>query len=377
MGTNLNFKWTITSLTPLHIGNGKVMRQGFDFVAYQNRLWIANQGAIFAAMLPRAGPDPIQAAKHLASITLEQMLANDWLQAEHFDLEKSFFYYALHGQTSTTNQQGLLHAFIKDVYHRPYLPGSSLKGAIRSALLKAHVDLDALDINFNNGRYAARNIENAIFVPNPKQRSGKAPNFSLWRAIKIMDGTPVPTQKLALANVITFPMPQKDSPESTHLELDFEALPAGVPFETLFQVEKGLFERPITGNANRDLAFTPKHLAWFVQDLCASVNKQSLNRLGEDIRFYEHLEKTQASKLSLDTRTTAETLRQLQTACRAASPEEMILPLGRGTGWLSKISSDWLKTMNLVVDPGNKTTIFPTHACCPPAVNRSESPWDG
>ncbi len=339
MGMHLKFRWLITTLTPLHIGSGKLLQEGFDFVSYQNHLWVANQNKIFSAMLPKAGIDEIQAARHIASMRLNDMVAAGWLSADDFSLQSGLFHYAMEGGTSTSNHEGQLHEVIKNVDHRPYLPGSSLKGALRSVLLKEYVDPDELNINFYHKKFAAQGIENETFVPNPEKRGGQAPNFNLWRVLKIEDSRPLPQEqmdKLTVTRVVSFPMAQPDSREKTGLDQDFEVLAAGATFETGCIIDKSLFDRPASNNIHRDLGFTPQHQKWFTTDLIKTVNHQANRLLSENILFFEHLQKTQSAKLPFELKSALETLHQLQQTCAALPENEMMLPVGRGTGWLSK-----------------------------------------
>jgi len=76
---------------------------------------------------------------------------------------------------------------IKDCYHRPYIPGSSLKGAIRTALawamLKDGVIRLEKGVIGDNPRNAAKELMKKLF--------GADPNHDLLRAMHVFDPEPV------------------------------------------------------------------------------------------------------------------------------------------------------------------------------------------
>ena len=93
-----------------------------------------------------------------------------------------------HGSQSTVpTRVGRLNevaAFIKDPYGNPYIPGSSLKGAVRTILINEVFKVD----NNRNARFA---------IPWGAQRDRA---FSdIFHDIRVSDSQPIPTEKLILA----------------------------------------------------------------------------------------------------------------------------------------------------------------------------------
>src|SRR5687768_9877721 len=90
------YSWIITTLTPLHVGSGERLREGFDFVEYDGGLWIVNQGVLFRVVFEEAKRhrtgDEAQIAAEIAGMTIYQMMKNKWLRGEHFDLSKGLFH---------------------------------------------------------------------------------------------------------------------------------------------------------------------------------------------------------------------------------------------------------------------------------------------
>lgn len=339
MAINRNFSLTISTLTPLHIGTGSTLREGLDFISENGKIWVANQGAILKHVMPKAGEVSPQTARKIAELTLDQMRDPNvnWLTDEDINLQNGLFRYALAGTTSTAEHQGLLYEMLKNHEYRPYLPGSSLKGAIRSELLKAHVNQNNLRIDFQDSRFAAQIIEKNTFVPNAQQHQGRAPNYSLWRAVKIADSALLSPEDLVIARITVLGMNSEGKAGASDLDLDFEVLPAGKTLSTSYQVEERLFKLPVRAGAEQySLRFTPGHLRWFTDDLCPAINEQAKLRLDLDIEFFEALKESQSPEHPLDLVTTIAAIKQLKSSIDALQPDEMMLPVGRGTGWLSK-----------------------------------------
>src|SRR5690606_2029878 len=92
---------------------------------------------------------------------------------------------------------------IKDPWDRPYIPGSSLKGALRTAIAFVGAAQRKIQINpaefRRDSRFAAQPLEqkilNAANVP-----PGKVPNYDLLRALQISDTTPADRPELRLLN---------------------------------------------------------------------------------------------------------------------------------------------------------------------------------
>ena len=335
------FHWVITTLTPLHVGSGERLREGFDFIEYEGRLWIANQGALFRAVLEQARhvrtDDEAIIATDIAGMTIYQMMDNGWLRPEHFDSNKRIFHYSLEGNTSKKGRDGELFAHIKDIKKQPYLPGSSIKGALRSTIMRGLAGNDSRKPEYQPGnpKNAAAKMERRYFAA-PKGDWKKFPNFDIWRAFRIEDAsiTDFDSDKhLKLAYAIVHKQPPKNPKgkysEGESIPLDLEVIPEGVTLELNGKVDTWLFEDP---SARKELGFTEKQTDWMMDGLILSVNLETGSRLEEE-RDYFKLMKERGGKLPGGV---ARSIKDLFDAFNALQPNEMILPVGKGTGWRSK-----------------------------------------
>ncbi len=114
---------TLHTLTPLHIGDGVELHQDFDFAVFRGRTYRLNEDAILLAK--PAALHPGRDGHYPAPGKLLQ--ESDYQNAD-------LFRYVLSGAPRSRQVDARMKSFIKDVYDRPYIPGSSLKGALRTAL---------------------------------------------------------------------------------------------------------------------------------------------------------------------------------------------------------------------------------------------------
>lgn len=345
-----NYKLTLTSLTPLTIGNGRTMQQGIDFLQHKGYVWIANEEAIFESMLEKlaGGTDRLNdAAAKLAGIHLDDMVKNGWLPQDQINLSSGLFHYRLKGQVPGEGGKFLLREFIKDVYGQPYIPGSGIKGSIRSAVLRYQARPDSVAvprINYvpsrrgSNPKKADDLEDPKHFVPNRNAYGSKEPNYSLWRTLRVSDSDSVDIKCLILSP--TF-MVHKKPPEkgAAEVSMAFEAIPAGFEFKCDMWGEDWL----MTDERASKLSFTSPSNRSFKGNLVSILRRDSRKRLEDDINYFGELLK------SGTWRNQKEVLegigRQydlLATEYSALKENETMLQIGRGTGWRSKTMGDVL-----------------------------------
>jgi len=209
--------------SPLHIGSGETLLQGYDFVTHAGRTWRLN----LEALLLEKAEDPA-VARQLATLPPGSLLSPADLRQG-----SPLFRYVMPGvpRSSETNAQVLEQ--IKDVWDRPYLPGSSLKGALRTALL------------WHALKAQGRSVDPRELVPNPKRAAqplerqvlGADPNHDLLRALHVADSEPLEPGKLMLVNAKVIAGEMAGSP------IELEAIQAGVVVHTQVKVDRALFSR--------------------------------------------------------------------------------------------------------------------------------------
>jgi CRISPR-associated protein Csm5 len=311
-------KLTITTLSPLHVGSGDRLREGFDFLDKDGYLWIASQRRLLDAILDEAeesGQSDAQVIQAITGMTLYDLLDAGWLDKSYFDPKRKLFSYRLRGQTSTTHKEGELHEEIKDVYGRPYLPGSTLKGALRTML--AWDDLTtrnrtvrARDLN-RSPKFAAQPVEKDIF--------GCDPNHDLLRALVVRDSDPMNVDDLGLAQATLTPA----SEDREKLTIDMEAIRPGVTIGGELLLDEFLLQDRRTARLELH-----DYREW-LHSLARVGQRYSRQRVQEEIAFHK------ASGATRETLLFYARLVKMMVEKELAA-DEWIMQIGWGAGWDSK-----------------------------------------
>jgi CRISPR-associated protein Csm5 len=291
---------TLQSLAPLHIGDGDELRQDFDFAVHGGRTYRLNEDAILKAKEERLRPGA--GGRYPAPGKL----------LEESDFQKpQLFRYVLNGAPRSSLTDARMKSFIKDVYDRPYIPGSSLKGALRTALawtgwpeVKPRLDRNAIG---RNKSWAGQPLEHKLFGPDP--------NHDLLRALHVSDlfGPEKPGQGLLLANAQVLTKKSAGSP------IELEAISGDVSFTGTLTVDETLFA-PM---AETELRFSNRR--HWLDELLPRVQAHSKARIRELSDWFEQAEGCEAI---------ARFYRQLAYAELGA--ERALVQIGWGTGWDGK-----------------------------------------
>ncbi|MGD2206714.1 MAG: type III-A CRISPR-associated RAMP protein Csm5, partial [Anaerolineae bacterium] len=220
-------------LSPLHIGTGAVLLLDYDLVVHEGRTYRVDEDAVLRHSLLAAEAAGAEALNRL----LMGRPAGELLDEASFDDPGSaLFLYVLDGAPS--KREGEIVEQIKDVYGQLYLPGSSLKGALRTILAWGIYDEEGRKPNLNRlGRsrsWASQPLEKELF--------GRNPNYDWLRAVQVGDSQPLPADEhLALRTVRVYPTAEGGS---SGLDVDVEAIEPGAVFQTQIGVEGYGFESP-------------------------------------------------------------------------------------------------------------------------------------
>ncbi len=178
---------TVSTLTPVHIGNGVELLNEYDYVIRNGRTWRINEDALLEA---QDVEDPAVAER------LARTPPGHLLEAQDFREDSGFFRYVLRGAPRATGEGAQLREQLKDVFDRPYLPGSSLKGALRTAIAwhawaaaRLQPDLRRLG---HRRKWAGQGYERRLL--------GRDPNHDLLRALHVSDSQPLDPSALLILN---------------------------------------------------------------------------------------------------------------------------------------------------------------------------------
>jgi len=301
----MNYEVTISLISPLHIGTGDVLLRDYDFKTVGQRTWVLNQDAILADAYDRARkamPDWNRLA-----LPPGQLVRDDELHEG-----SPFVRYALAGATSIDQ----VREQIKDVYGRCYLPGSSLKGALRTLLMSHAVRSGRFKLNLNRlgdrREWAGQPWERAVF--------GADPNHDLLRALIVADSDPLPLtpSPLMLLNAQVFTGGKPGSP------IVVEALKPDTVFHTTLRVDDYLFS-----DAARQLGFANRR-EW-LQNLARIAGPVSQARIEKEREWYRRRPGFQTPLAFYD-----------QLAQARTGEHAFLLQMSWGAGWTGKSVGIWL-----------------------------------
>ncbi len=309
---------TLTTLTPLHIGDGDELRLRFDIVAAGGRTYRLDEDTILREKADQLNPQQDGSYPLPGELLTKPDLQNS-----------AYFRYIIPGFPRSEKTYAEVKSFIKDVHDRPYIPGSSLKGALRTALAWNGWDEQNITIHSINemkykkgdewipSRNPANRYERVLFEPSNKHRcpDRRNPNLDLMRTLHVSDcfGPEKPGEGLALVNAQVLTQKNQGSP------IEMEALRGDVPFTGTLKIDDTLFEMPEArklGFANR------KH---WLDELAARTQNHSRSRIQNLIDWYERSE--QYPRMT-------SFYKQLYDA--ALQPNQALLQLGWGSGWDGK-----------------------------------------
>jgi CRISPR-associated protein Csm5 len=211
-----------TTLSPVHIGDGGELRYMFDFVLKGGRTYRLNEDAVLRAKEDRLKPQR-DGSYPLPGALLDP---SDWENP-------ALFRYIIPGMPRSHKEDARLKTCLKDVFDCAYLPGSSIKGALRTALAWTGWDevgprLDRAAIG-NNRSWAGQPLEHKLFGPDP--------NHDLLRALRVGDclGAYRPGEKMLVVNAQVLTERNQGSP------VELEAISSEAVFNGSLEIDELLF----------------------------------------------------------------------------------------------------------------------------------------
>lgn len=305
------YQLTITTLSPVHIGSGSRLLRDFDYVVQQGKTWVINETTLIEAAMGRQ-----QDYNRL----LAGSAASDLFKPGDFHPDSDLFRYVMPGTPTAQKRGSEIQAQIKNPWDQPYIPGSSLKGALRTAL--AFVGWNQRDKTFRwehlnekggakfVGLSMERQVLNAADV-----RSGREPNHDLLRALQVSDSAPDTQRRLRLYNIQVLTGNKPGSP------ISLEGIPKDVVFSASLTLD-GFLRQP---ERAQELGWEKDQMTW-IKNLPIAVNLFTESRLKAEYERWRTVEgplrgfyKDLVGRLmALDQKT------------------EFMLQLGWGGGWDSK-----------------------------------------
>jgi CRISPR-associated protein Csm5 len=299
-------------LSPLHIGSGTELLLNYDLVPHAGRTYRVDEEALLEQALAHAqAAGAAEVNRLLSGRPAGELLA----EADFADPAGPLFRYIMPGVPFTKTAGAKVWEQLKDVHDRLYLPGSSLKGALRTVLArgiyarqKRQPDLTRLG---RSASWASQPLEHELFGPDP--------NHDWLRALHVEDSRPLEAEgHLALRTIQVYPTQTRESPG---LNIDAEVVVKGAVFQTVLTVDEYGFQEEVAPKLGwegqrRWLDQLPRLAKSYARQrlLIEAEYFQAKRGPAGALRFYDHLVEIW-EKLAED---------------------ELLLQVGWGAGWESK-----------------------------------------
>ena len=167
----------LETLTPIHIGSGTFLQNNVEFVRSDQTLYIIDPQKLLTIIGTEKLDDWVKAIESGDDIT--EFISDMNIEAHPRDYSRREIKFD--GNTHLYKQT-TLKVCMHDARDLAYIPGSSIKGAIRTAIFNAIVSekyINTVPINTKNKRFACQVLEKDLF--------GKSPNSSVFRFIQVGD----------------------------------------------------------------------------------------------------------------------------------------------------------------------------------------------
>ncbi|MFN8493516.1 MAG: type III-A CRISPR-associated RAMP protein Csm5 [Caldilineaceae bacterium] len=328
-----NITAQITLLSDLHIGTGTDLIKGLDWIERPDGyVYFVEQATMAATILDRAladGKGEQQVINTITGLKLDELVDANWLTTADFQTPSAIFPYRLRGAPATVQ----IREQIKTVYGQPYLPGSSLKGALRTLIATTAAKELQPDVNVNKldrrRTWAARPVEQMLF--------GRDPNHDFLRMLQVSDSQSVEASCLRLRRAHIYPTAGNTARgRSKGLDVDLEAVAKGTTFVVnvhlpleLLEKSNGEFEQ----RRSAELGDWERRRAWLGK-LAAYGRSYVRQLLIDEVTYFEKRTDVPAVHAFYS---------QLADRFSKLPKNQFMLPLGWGGGWHTKTLNQYLK----------------------------------
>ncbi|MEZ4705638.1 MAG: type III-A CRISPR-associated RAMP protein Csm5 [Caldilineaceae bacterium] len=329
---------TVTLLSDLHIGTGTKLLSGIDWYAHRNGYtYMGHDQTIMDVVLERAasdGQDEIEVINTITGLKLGDLLDAGWLEPADFHPESNLFRYRLAGQPVTNE----IREQIKSVYGKPYLPGSSLKGALRTVLATVAAAQLKPSLQRNDlGRsrtWAAQPVEARLFGIGGARVDA---NRDFGRAIQIGDSAEVDASVLRLRRAHIYPTASHTQRgRSRGLDIDLETVAKGTEFTLTMHTSDELWTdrgTPFDERRRAELNHWPQRAKWLAQ-LAHHGREYARQLLIQEVTYFQSRRDVPAVHAFYD---------ELATRFTQLKKNQFMVPIGWGGGWHTKTLNEYIR----------------------------------
>lgn len=255
------YKAKLTTVSPVYIGSGtSLTKKEYIFEPATNTISILNSGSLLRDFAEKEKADKL--GKYFMKEQKQGL--GEWFKENGIEVKRDWieYEYVLENAAEIFADKKFrgIEMFQKDAYGNPYIPGSSLKGAIRTILLKYWVTKEQKqckeiikkisDITKKQDRYLMKNLaKSAMEVEkkalskktSQKDKNGRNVEYDIMKGFIISDSKPLSLSDLTLCQKIDTKMNGKQN-ERPILR---ECLKPGIEIEFTLAIDKTCFPKTI------------------------------------------------------------------------------------------------------------------------------------
>lgn len=322
-------KVTLKTLTPVHIGSGNELQRDIEFLYKQGELAVIDEQKVLNII----GEENIH--QWVSIIEKRENLLN-YLEKRKPELKipetakrtMKVFCRDL-SRAKTLKEQ--LH----DGMGYPYIPGSSIKGAIRTAFLNDYIKTNSRKFIENELRTGKKRTFSDKMVV--KEAFGPNPNKDIMRFLKVGDAS-FRKESVIAVNMLSMNYSFKRIRLEERLSKLTEAIGAEENTTLNLKIDHNLLNQNIK-NEN----FPNKIPNWFLsyESLAGSVNNFTKKTIISEIDFWEEDKDVEIIRIY------RQKIMEILKISDKCAKNEFVLRLGHGSGWIF-ITGAWIKDDNLI-----------------------------
>lgn len=310
-------KIKITTLTPVHVGSGNFLQYNSEYVPFTS-----HEDSFLGIIDERKILDLI-GVNHL----------NDWVlsivrQDSTQDLVKRYAPQSciedyIKRRAVSFVQEIKPSDTLKECMHNgmgiPYLPGSSIKGAIRTAITATLAKKNLpLTIDKSKLRFLATNVESRFF--------GKAPTENIFRFFQIGDAYFSPNCEIALRLIMSLNITQQDSLHPKDLKPQLvEAIDLDKESSFSMKIDTAAYKR--CKSAMPGMGTLPEEIQT-LQGLFELINAHTKQLIREEIAYWKDV-----SQVKNGAEGYIEQMQNMLNEAEACNSNSCVLRIGHSSGW--------------------------------------------
>ena len=320
-------KYQLKTITPVHIGTGEILTQIDGF--YDNRRWHRIDIDAVLAAIPESELNRLTIAMGQRNFQWGRYLPTNQPSAS----------YTLPCPEDPRETE--IREAMKNPFGRPMIPGSSIKGTIRTALLWGLIDDDspeaqeAFEYSVNYLKEQLQRRPNRSWVGQGIERHvlGKDSNHDLMRAVQVSDTAPIPIEALEMGVAWTVTLNQdgelvQKREGNREYKTFVEQVRAEQTFDFSIKIDKSLFRQ----REKDELGYSDRQERAICEELAEVCNFVAKGLADEEAKFYDYYSLPELANF----------YESLSNQIENLPNGGFVLPIGWGTGYRAKTVTELL-----------------------------------